>query len=108
MCETGRVFCEANVSDRCTTPVELVVVVGSLSSWVGVRLAPRRRRSTRLWSRGGALPVLVVAPTSPGWGPVFGGRPAAAVLAAAVDLVVPFFSLSCSAMACGGLDTKGA
>jgi len=33
----------------------------------------------------------VVAPTSPGWGPVFGGRPAAAAVAVAADLVVPFF-----------------
>jgi len=36
----------------------------------------------------------VKAPTSPGWGPVFGGRPAAAAVLAAppgvVDLVVPF------------------
>jgi hypothetical protein len=35
----------------------------------------------------------VVAPTSPGWGPVFGGRPAAAAVLAAVDLVVPFLLL---------------
>jgi len=35
----------------------------------------------------------VVVPTSPGWGPVFGGRPAAAAVLAAVDLVVPFFFL---------------
>jgi len=36
----------------------------------------------------------VKVPTSPGWGPFFGGRrAAAAVLAAAVNLVVPFFLL---------------
>jgi len=35
----------------------------------------------------------VTVPTSPGWGPVFGGRPAAAAVLAAladIDLVVPF------------------
>jgi len=32
----------------------------------------------------------VTVPTSPGWGPVFGGRRAAAAVLAAADLVVPF------------------
>ena len=74
------------------SPVESEAVVGSLSWLVLVWLLRLHRRSTAPSSRGGALAVVMV-PTSPGWGPVFGARrAAAAVLAApgAVDLAVPF------------------
>ena len=70
------------------SPVALEAAAGSLWWLVGVRLLRRFERSRGPSSRGGALAVVMV-PTSPGWGPFFGARRAAAAVLAAGELVVP-------------------